>query len=300
MVTDDAVALPSRGPGAAAVPGHGLPVLDGTQLATSWAPTSRCNGLAPVLADLPGQPSSSVLGAACRHHRGGRRRPVDPMQLVVDVVFVLVFGGATRSPSGSSAWRSAAARKRRPGVMVIEGERPARGEDIPVGTFIEQDGTTTVDVAWQDRPAAVGERKEGVRVGDRAWEPGVPAGAVGAHRRRHPRRALRVAGARSGPPLATTAPVHRHLRRPPARPDARIDGSAVRRRQSRRPCPPSPTETGGTRCVSALQAGDSRTAADQCVSGRCATASTPSPARPRTISSAEGSRSGERHGSKAP
>ncbi len=41
-------------------------------------------------------------------------------------------------------------------------------------------------------------------------------------------------------------------------------------------------------------------AADQCVSGRFATASTASPARPRASSSAEGSSSGERQGSKAP
>ena len=65
-----------------------------------------------------------------------------------------------------------------PGVMAVEGLRPARGADIPVGTFTERDGRTTRDVAWQDRPAAPGDRLEGVRVGDRAWAPGVRFTAV--------------------------------------------------------------------------------------------------------------------------
>jgi hypothetical protein len=60
--------------------------------------------------------------------------------------------------------------------MVVEGVRPARGEDIPVGTFTDRDGTVTSQVAWQDRPASVGDRLDGVRVGDRAWEPGVRVG----------------------------------------------------------------------------------------------------------------------------
>jgi hypothetical protein len=63
-----------------------------------------------------------------------------------------------------------------PGVMVIEGLRPARGADIPVGTFTEPDGTQTSGVAWQDRPATIGDTKNGVRVGDRAWAPGVQLG----------------------------------------------------------------------------------------------------------------------------
>ncbi|GAA1948728.1 hypothetical protein GCM10009798_04890 [Nocardioides panacihumi] len=61
--------------------------------------------------------------------------------------------------------------------MVIDGLRPARGADIPVGTFTEPDGTVTSGVAWQDRPAAVGDRKDGVRVGHRAWDRDVRVGA---------------------------------------------------------------------------------------------------------------------------
>ena len=64
----------------------------------------------------------------------------------------------------------------RPGVMVVEGLRPARGADILVGTFTERDGIRTTEVAWQDRPAAIGDHMEGVRVGDRAWAPGVQLG----------------------------------------------------------------------------------------------------------------------------
>jgi hypothetical protein len=76
----------------------------------------------------------------------------------------------------SAAQVAAATGKGRPGVIVIEYLRPARGADIPVGTFTERDRTVTPDVAWQDRPAAVGDRAEGVRVGDRAWAPGVQFG----------------------------------------------------------------------------------------------------------------------------
>jgi hypothetical protein len=71
---------------------------------------------------------------------------------------------------------TAASGNGRPGVMVIEGLRPARGADIPVGTFTERDGTVTSGVAWQDRPASVGDRMKGVRVGDRAWAPAVQLG----------------------------------------------------------------------------------------------------------------------------
>lgn len=76
----------------------------------------------------------------------------------------------------SAAQVAAATGQGRPGVIVIEYPRPARGADIPVGTFTEREGTVTPDVAWQDRPAAVGDRAEGVRVGDRAWPPGVQFG----------------------------------------------------------------------------------------------------------------------------
>jgi hypothetical protein len=76
----------------------------------------------------------------------------------------------------SAAQVAAATGQGRPGVIVIEYLRPARGADIPVGTFTEREGTVTPDVAWQDRPAAVGDRAEGVRVGDRAGPPGVQFG----------------------------------------------------------------------------------------------------------------------------
>ena len=97
--------------------------------------------------------------------------------LVLDVVIVAVLGWVlwvTVDAEAEKAW--AAAGHGRPGVMVIEGLRPARGADIPVGTFTEVDGTRTAPVAWQDRPAAVGDRRQGVRVGDRAWAPAVRLG----------------------------------------------------------------------------------------------------------------------------
>ena len=61
-------------------------------------------------------------------------------------------------------------------ALVLDGQRPDHGADIPVGTLSERDGKVTSGVAWQDRPATVGDRKEGVRVGDRAWAPGVRLG----------------------------------------------------------------------------------------------------------------------------
>jgi hypothetical protein len=73
---------------------------------------------------------------------------------------------------------AAAAGQGRPGVIVIDELRPARGSDIPVGTFTEPDGTATPGVAWQERPAGVGDHLEGVRVGDRAWSPGVRIGVM--------------------------------------------------------------------------------------------------------------------------
>lgn len=70
---------------------------------------------------------------------------------------------------------AAASGNGQPGVIVIEHLREARGSDIPVGTFTEPDGTVTHWIAWQG-PAAVGDRLEGVRVGDRAWPKGVQVG----------------------------------------------------------------------------------------------------------------------------
>ena len=97
--------------------------------------------------------------------------------VVVDVLLVLALGWVLWvTVQAEAAQVMAASGNGRPGVIVIEGLRPARGPDIPVGTFTEPDGTRTSEVAWQDRPAAVGDRKEGVRVGDRAWGPGVQLG----------------------------------------------------------------------------------------------------------------------------
>lgn len=100
-----------------------------------------------------------------------------PVSLVLDVLLVVALGWVlwvTAAAEGAKV--VAASGNGRPGTMVIEGMRPARGADIPVGSFVENDQTVTSGVAWQDRPAAVGERKLGVRVGDRAWEPGVRVG----------------------------------------------------------------------------------------------------------------------------
>ena len=105
------------------------------------------------------------------------QQPAGTMELVLDVVLVVVCGWVLWVTAGAQAAQvEAVSGNGRPGAMVIDGLRPARGADIPVGTFTERDGTVTPGVAWQDRPAAVGERKEGVRVGDRAWEPGVRLG----------------------------------------------------------------------------------------------------------------------------
>jgi hypothetical protein len=95
------------------------------------------------------------------------------VNLVLDIALAAVVGVVAVA---SAAQVAAATGKGRPGVIVIEYLRPARGADIPVGTFTERDGTVTPDVAWQDRPAAVGDRAAGVRVGDRAWAPGVQFG----------------------------------------------------------------------------------------------------------------------------
>ena len=88
-------------------------------------------------------------------------------ELVVDVVLVLAMGWVLWVTAGAQAQEVAAATGNgRPGVMVIDGVRPARGADIPVGTFTDRDGTVTSEVAWQDRPATVGDRKAC------AWETG--------------------------------------------------------------------------------------------------------------------------------
>ena len=104
-------------------------------------------------------------------------RAVGTLELVLDVVLVVALGWVLWVTAGAEAAKvTAASGSGRPGVMVIDGLRPARGADIPVGTFTERDGTVTSGVAWQDRPASVGDRKEGVRVGARAWGPGVQLG----------------------------------------------------------------------------------------------------------------------------
>jgi hypothetical protein len=97
--------------------------------------------------------------------------------VMLDLLIVVALGWVLWvTVDAEAAEVAAASGKGRPGVMVVEGLRPARAADIPVGTFTEPDGTRTREVAWQDRPAAVGDRLEGVRVGDRAWAPGVQLG----------------------------------------------------------------------------------------------------------------------------
>jgi hypothetical protein len=105
-------------------------------------------------------------------------RAVGTPELVLDMVLVVALGWVLWVTAGAEAAQvTAASGSGRPGVMVIDGLRPARGADIPVDTFTERDGTVTSGVAWQDRPASVRDRKEGVRVGGpgvgaRAWGPG--------------------------------------------------------------------------------------------------------------------------------
>lgn len=106
-----------------------------------------------------------------------RRVPGASVGLLLDVLLVVALGWVlwvTAAAEGAKV--VAASGNGRPGVMVIEGLRPARGADIPIGSFVDNDHSVTSGVAWQDRPAAVGERKHGVRVGDRAWAPGVRVG----------------------------------------------------------------------------------------------------------------------------
>ena len=104
-------------------------------------------------------------------------RAVGTLEMVLDLVLALALGWVLWVTAEAEAAQGAAASgSGRPGVMVIDGLRPARGADIPIGTFTERDGTVTSGVAWQDRPANVGDRKEGVRVGVRAWGPEVQVG----------------------------------------------------------------------------------------------------------------------------
>jgi hypothetical protein len=174
VVMPDAIALPSRGMPPLPFP-EMFPLYSTGPAARDELGTDEAVQRArEIVADLPRQPALLGLWPAVRGTPAEREQPVDPMQLILDVIYVLVLGWVLWVTFGAERMEIAAANgEGHPGIMVIEGQRPARGEDIPVGTFIEQDGTTTADVAWQDRPAAVGDRKEGVRVRDRAWEPGV-------------------------------------------------------------------------------------------------------------------------------
>ncbi len=89
------------------------------------------------------------------------------LDVVLDVVLVLALARVLWVTLGAEASQVAAATGNgAPGVIVIDGLRPS--SDIPVGTFTDRDCTVTSGVAWQDRPAGVGDRKEGLRVGDRA------------------------------------------------------------------------------------------------------------------------------------
>ena len=103
---------------------------------------------------------------------------VGPLILVLDVALVIALGWVLWVTVGAQAPQVAAATGNgRPGVMVIDGLRPTRGTDSPVGTFTERDGTVTLGVAWQDRPASVGDRIEGVRVGTGHGRPGCTWGS---------------------------------------------------------------------------------------------------------------------------
>jgi hypothetical protein len=106
-----------------------------------------------------------------------RRSILPAVALALEIVTVVVLGWVLWVTVKAEAGQVlAASGGGRSGVMVIEGMRAARGADIPVGTFTESDGTRTSGVAWQDRPATIGDTKDGVRVGDRAWAPGVQLG----------------------------------------------------------------------------------------------------------------------------
>ena len=176
-------------PEAVALPRRGLPPLPFQAMIElySTSPAARdelgteevVQRARAILADEPSGLASlgrwrevSAAQAAARRHQ-----PVGTMELVLDVVFVLVAGSVLWVTAGAEAQQlTAASGNGQPGVMVVEGLRPARGGGIPVGTFTDRDGTVTSQVAWQDRPATVGDRLDGVRVGDRAWEPDVQIG----------------------------------------------------------------------------------------------------------------------------
>jgi hypothetical protein len=182
VVTQDAVALPRRG----------LPPLPFQEMVELYATSPAARDLLGtdeavqrtrgMLTTIPNGLHSRgrwrhgrAVGDSPDHHQ-----PVSTIDLVVDVVLVLAMGWVLWVTAGAEAQRVAAATGNgRPGVMVIDGMRPARGADIPVGTFTDRDGTVASEVAWQDRPATVGDRKEGVRVGNRAWEPEVRLGLWG-------------------------------------------------------------------------------------------------------------------------
>ena len=137
------------------------------------------SGVQPVLGSVRVEGGATLLsgreGTGMGHDTPGST--VGRLGLVLDVALVLALGWVLWVVAGAQASKVAAATGHgRPGVMVIDELRPTRGSDIPVGTFTDRDGTVTSGVAWQDRPAGVGDRKEGVRVGDRAWTPGVSLG----------------------------------------------------------------------------------------------------------------------------
>jgi hypothetical protein len=179
VVTDTAVALPRRG--LAPLPLQAMIELYSTseaardELGTEEV-VQRARSILTTVADETGSPApwggELPVGSSPARHP-----PVGTLELVLDVVLVLATGWVLWVTAGAMAQEvTAATGNGRPGVMAIEGLRPARGADIPVGTFTDRDGTVTSGVAWQDRPAEVGDRKEGVRVGNRAWEPGVQLG----------------------------------------------------------------------------------------------------------------------------
>lgn len=182
VVTDDAIALPRRN----------LPPLPFQEMIETYSTGSAARD--ELGTDEVVQRARGILAMHThRRPRLGRGRdlsadsgdapdlqgPAGTMELVLDVLLVVACGWVLWITAGAQAAQlEAASGNGRPGAIVIDGLRPARGPDIPVGTFTERDGTVTPGVAWQDRPAAVGERKEGVRVRDRAWEPGVRLGVA--------------------------------------------------------------------------------------------------------------------------
>ena len=122
--------------------------------------------------------SARVVGGHVIHEP----RVVSAWDLLLDVSSLLAAGVClVLLVPAFEPKEAAAAGEGHPGVMVITGLRCgpslcastpgtiAAGKRIPVGTFTDRDGTVTNSVAWQDSPVAVGDRMEGVRVGNRAW-----------------------------------------------------------------------------------------------------------------------------------